>query len=141
VEWKRRRTSNRIKEIENRQSQITELQKQIGAYGKTRDVYARYKSSGFSSDFYENHRAAITLHNAAKKYFDEHKELQNNGKLPSINALKEEWGKLESEKRKLYSQYHAEKKNYTELTIALSNARTTLGVDQPQRNRRDHGAR
>jgi hypothetical protein len=133
--------SNRIKEIENRQSQIAELQKQIGAYGKTRDVYARYKSSGFNQDFYENHRAAITLHNAAKKYFDEHKELQNNGKLPSIDALKEEWGKLESEKRKLYSQYHAEKKDYTELTTALSNARTTLGIDQSQHNQRDYGAR
>jgi hypothetical protein len=133
--------SSQIKALEERQKQVAELQKQIGAYGKTRDVYARYKSSGFNQDFYEEHRAAITLHNAAKKYFDEHKELQNSGKLPSINALKDEWGKLESEKRKLYSQYHADKKNYTELTTALSNARTTLGIDQPQRNRRDHGAR
>jgi hypothetical protein len=51
--------STRIKQIENRQSQITELQKQIGSYGKTRDVYARYKVSGFSSEFYENHRAPL----------------------------------------------------------------------------------
>jgi hypothetical protein len=63
------------------------------------------------------------------------------GKLPRINSLKDEWGKLESEKRKLYSQYHAEKKNYTDLTTALSNARTTLGIDQPQRNTRGYGER
>jgi hypothetical protein len=133
--------SGQIKALEERQKQIAELQKQIGNYGKTRDVYAAYKASGFNSDFYEKHRAAITLHKAAKKYFDEHKELQTNGKLPSINMLKEEWAKCDAEKRKAYSAYHKIKDEYKSMTNALSNARDVLGIREPERKSRDAYAR
>jgi hypothetical protein len=129
--------SAQIKALEERQKQITELQKQIGNYGKTRDVYAAYKASRFNSDFYEKHRMSITLHNAAKKYFDEHKEFHNNGKLPSINMLKEEWAKCDAKKRKLYSQYHKIKDEYKSMTNALTNARDILGIKEPKRKSSD----
>ena len=59
-----------IKEAEQRLAEISELQKQIGTYGKTREVFAAYRKSGYSEKFYEEHRTDITLHRAAKKYFD-----------------------------------------------------------------------
>ena len=52
--------SKRIREIESRQKEIGELQKQIGNYGKTREVYAKYKASGFDCGFYDIHAAEIT---------------------------------------------------------------------------------
>jgi len=60
----------KIKEVEKRLGEISELQKHIGTYSKTREVFAKYKASKWNSDFYEEHRADITLHRAAKKYFD-----------------------------------------------------------------------
>ncbi|MDR1669134.1 MAG: hypothetical protein LBR76_04175 [Oscillospiraceae bacterium] len=38
--------SSRLKEIGERKKAITELQKQIGTYGKTRETYQRYLVSG-----------------------------------------------------------------------------------------------
>ena len=132
------RISSRLKQIESRQKEIADLQKEIGTYGKTRDTYAKYKASGWDNDFFEINRADISLHKAAKKYFDEH---HFKGKLPSINQLKQEWATLESERRKLYSGYKATKENYMSLCTAKSNADTILfGSRQPQKSH-DRGAR
>ncbi|GHU93340.1 hypothetical protein FACS1894208_02690 [Clostridia bacterium] len=116
--------NTKIKEVEIRQKEIAELQKYIGQYGKTREVYAAYKASGWSAKFFEEHRAEITLHKAAKKYFDELKLK----KLPSINQLKQDYAALESEKKKLYSDYHALKENSRALAVAKHNADRLLGI-------------
>jgi hypothetical protein len=128
----------RLKAIETRQKEITELQKQIGTYGKTRAVYAAYKKRGWSRDYYDVNTADIVLHRAAKKYFNE----QNfTGKLPSINTLKQEWATLETERRKLYSGYKTVKENMLSICTARANADVMLfGSRQTQRTR-ERGAR
>ena len=105
--------SNRIKEIESRQKEISELQRQIGTYGKTKEAFyhhrklKKYKQSKWellrkqthpADDYYEACRADITLCQSAKNYFN----AQGYGKnkpLPTIQSLKEEYAKLEVEKR------------------------------------------
>ena len=125
------RLSTRLKEIGDRQKAIKELEYEIGNYGKTRSVYDAYKRSGRDNSFYEANRADIALHQAAKKYFDEH---NMKGKLPSINSLKAEWGELEKERRPLNSGYKAAKKKYTDLGVAKANADVILfGTRIPQK--------
>ena len=116
--------SKKIKDIEARLTEISALQKQIGTYGKTRDVFVKYKASGYDKDFYESRRADITLHRAAKKYFD------NLGlkKLPTVATLKQEYATLRDEKKKLYSGYRLAKNNMRELAIAKDNADKILGI-------------
>ena len=76
----------RISELDSRQKDISELQKQIGVYGKTRAVYETYRKSGWKRSYYDEHAADIAAHRAAKKYFD----AQNlGGKLPPIATLKQ----------------------------------------------------
>ena len=116
--------SNKIKEADTRIAEITELQKYIGQYSKTRDTYAKYKASGWDKDFYESQRADITLHRAAKKYFDG----LGLKKLPTIAALKQEYATLQSEKKKLYNGYRAAKDNMRELVVAKDNATKILGL-------------
>jgi len=41
----------------------------MGTYGKTRDIYAKHKTSGWSRDFYDVYAADIILPRAAKTYF------------------------------------------------------------------------
>lgn len=122
----------RIKKIEARQKEISELQKHIGTYGKTRDVYIQYKTiknPKQREEFYENHRADITRHEAAKKYFDASGYGKNN-RLPKINALRQEWAALEAEKKNLYHGYRELKEHRTKLLTAKNNADRILGINQ-----------
>lgn len=116
----------KIKDTDKRLGEISELQKYIGTYSKTKDTYAQYKASGWDKDFYEQFRADITLHRAAKKYFDG-LELK---KLPSISSLKQEYAVLLAEKKKLYSGYHDAKDNMRELLVAKGNADRILGINK-----------
>jgi hypothetical protein len=116
--------TTKIKDIETRQKEISELQKYIGQYSKTREVYAAYKASGWSRDFYDKNAADIILNRAAKKYFDS----LGTKKLPTIKSLKQEYAALAAEKKKLYSGYHELKQNSRALTIAKGNADRLLGI-------------
>jgi myo-inositol-1-phosphate synthase len=118
---------NRIKEIETRQKEITELQKHMGTYGKTLDVYKEYLNAKNQNKFFEEHRADITLHQAAKKYFDEHGYSKGN-KLPSMQSLKQEWAELNSEKKTLYNGYHELKEHGMKLLMAKDNAERLLNI-------------
>jgi hypothetical protein len=124
--------NTQIRDIENQQKAIAELQKQIGTYGKTRAVFDAYKKSGWSRKFFDEHAADINMHRTAKRYFDEH---GHKGKLPSINALKQEWATLNTEKKRLYADYHKQKDNARELATAKYNADIILGVKKTEQNR------
>jgi len=130
---------SKIREIEKRQNELNELQKQIGVYGKTRGAYNAYKRSGWDKDFFEANRADITLHKAAKKYFDEHGSVKN-GKLPSINTLREQWAELEKQKRPLYAKFKTANQKFKDLCTAKSNASRMLGVDKNRAASRGHAA-
>ena len=124
--------SQKIQSAEKRLAEIRELQKQMGTYSKTRDIYAKYKASGWDKDFYESQRADIILHRAAKKYFDG----LGLKKLPTIAALKQEYAALAAEKKKLYSGYRAAKDRMRELVVAKNNAANILGLT-PEAQKRD----
>jgi len=120
---------NKIKVIDSRQKEISELQKQMGAYGKTKDIYAQYIKSGQNEKFYETHRADITLHQVAKKHFDS-LGYDKNKKLPSMDSLKQEWATLNSEKKNLYHDYRELKDHRTELLTAKNNCEWLLGINR-----------
>ena len=124
--------NQKIRDVETRMNEITELQKIIGQYGKTREVYAAYKKSGWGRKFYDEHTADIILHRAAKKHFDE----LGMKKLPSITSLKQEYAALAAEKKKLYTDYREKKDNSRALITALGNANHILGI-KPETQKRD----
>ena len=123
----------KIKSAEKRMAEISELQKYIGQYGKTRDVYKQYLSAKNREDCFEEHRADITLHMAAKKYFDS-QGYGKDKKLPTISALKQEYATLRAEKKKAYVGYHDLKDNRSELLTAKHNADRILGVTPDGQN-------
>jgi len=121
----------KIKTVENRLNDISTLQKQIGVYGKTRDIYARYIKNGKNPAFFEEHRAEIALHQAAKNHFNS----LGIKKLPTIADLKKEYAILNVEKKKLYTGYHDLKAKSRELLIAKGNADRMLGIKPTEQNR------
>jgi len=96
----------RIQSIDSRLKDISTLQKHIGAYSKTREVFAAYRKSGYSKKYLAEHEDDLTAHKAAKKYFDS----LGLERLPSISKLKAEYGTLVTEKKKLYADYHPARK-------------------------------
>lgn len=126
--------SDKTKANNERMKKISELQKQIGTYGKTREVYAQYRKlpQKKRDAFYNEHSSDIILCEAAKRYFDS-LGLQ---KLPSIKALKEEYAVLEAENKKLYPEQKRERAKMMELLTAKSNTDRILGTSKNVSQRR-----
>lgn len=78
--------NTKIKTAEKRIAEIQTLKKHIFNYARTKDVYTEYRKAGYSKRFYEEHRAELTLHKAAKDAFDE----LGAKKLPTIKSLQAE---------------------------------------------------
>lgn len=124
---------DKTKANSERMKEISELQKQIGTYSKTREIYAEYQKlpQKKRDAFYSGHGSDIILCKAAKRYFDS-LGLQ---KLPSIKALKEKYAVLEAENKKLYPEQKREKAEMMELLTAKNNTDRILGATKnvPQR--------
>ena len=98
-------------------------------YAKTRDIYTDYRKAGYSKKFYEEHRAELTLHKAAKTAFEE----LGVKKLPTIKALQAECDELFSVKNKAYSKYHTARKEMQDILTAKANIDRLLGMEQEQK--------
>ena len=120
--------SDKTKANNERMKEISELRKQIGTYGKTREVYAQYRKlpQKKRDAFYSGHSSDIILCEAAKRYFDS----LGFQKLPSIKALQEEYAMLYAENKKLFPEQKREKAKMMELLTAKSNTDRILGASK-----------
>ena len=129
--------NDRIKKIDARIAEITELRGQIVAYAKTREVFAEYKASRYSRKFFDAHADEIEQHRAAKRYFNAH----DIEKLPKIKTLNAEFDTLVAEKRKAYAEYRAIRDEQRELLVHRHNVEIFLGKEKSSDARRDRGER
>ena len=114
--------NTRIQNIDVRLKDITALQKHIGIYSKTRDIYAAYRKTGYSKKYLAEHSGDIEAHKAAKKHFD----TLGLEKLPTINTLKTEYAALAAEKKTLYGEYHPARKEMQDILSARQNVQQML---------------
>ncbi len=114
-----------IKTAEKRMAEIQVLRTHIVNYAKTRDVYTAYRKAGYSKKFFEEHRADLTLHKAAKAYFNE----LGLKKLPSMKDLNVEYATLLTTKKEAYKTYRDAKKEMQEVLTAKANIDSFMGYD------------
>ena len=129
--------NERIKKIDARIAEITELRGQIVAYAKTRKSFDEYKASCYSRKFFDAHADEIEQHRAAKRYFSEH----YTGKLPKMKDLNAEFDKLAAEKRAVYAEYRAIRDEHRDLLVHRHNVETFLGEEKPAASHQDRGER
>jgi len=137
---------DRIKEIEARQKEISELQRHIGTYSKKKDVFNQWQklkkyqptkweqfrnATHPADDFYEVHRSDIALVQAAKNHFNDN-GYGKNKKLPAIADLKKEYAILEAEKKKFYNGYRNAREDMIDLQKARQNVQMFLDRPEPQ---------
>jgi len=107
---------DKMKAADKRMKDISELQRHIGTYGKTREIYAQYRklTGRKQARFYEQHGSEITSCQAAKRYFDS----LGLKKLPPMQSLKQEYAVLQAENKKRYPEYKQAKAEMIELLTA-----------------------
>lgn len=115
----------KIKAMEERIKQIDVHRKHIRNYHNTRQVYIDYRKAGYSKKFYEEHRQAITLHKAAKDFFDELGDHR-----PTLKELEQERAALLSAKKELAQNYYPERTEMRDLALAYRNLDTFLNGDK-----------
>lgn len=116
----------RLKSLEGRLSEIAVLKKYILNYRKTKDIYVAYRKAGYSKKFLEEHRQEITLHKAAKEYFDQ----LPDDKLPTIKELNAEYAELLAEKKRISANYYPARSEMKEYVTAERNVRTFLELGE-----------
>ena len=117
--------SDSIKAAEKRMVEVQALQQHIKNYRNTRQIYIESRKSGYSKKFFEEHRQEITIHKASKQAFDQLEEK----KVPSRQALHEEFNRLLVEKKQAYAEYRQVKKEMQEYLIAKQTVEHILGID------------
>ena len=121
-----------IKNAEKEMAENLALQKHIQNYAKTKEVYAAYRKSGYSKKFYEEHRAELTLHKAAKDAFN---SLESK-KIPSIQHLRQRYAQVLSEKKEAFKGYRTAKKEMQDLLKARQNVEIFYG-DEMKKEREE----
>lgn len=123
--------SDRTKANNVRMEEISALQKHIGAYGKTREIYAQYRRlpTKKQEQFYAEHASAIISCETAKRFFDG----LGLKKLPSIQSLKQEYASLLAENKRLYPDQKKAKAEMMELLTARHNTSRILGLTEDDR--------
>ncbi len=76
----------------------------------------------YSKKFLAEHEGDITLHKAAKKFFDE----QGIKKLPTVKSLQAEYAALMAEKKAVYAEYRQARESMKELLTAKANVDSIL---------------
>ena len=117
--------SDEIKTAEQRMAEIAVMEKQIMNYARTREVYVAYRKAGYSKKFLAEHVSDITIHKAAKQFFDE----QGLKKLPTLKSLKAEYAALMAKKKTAYADYRQSREEMKELLTAKANVDRILGVE------------
>ena len=125
--------ADQTKAAEQRMKDISELQRHIGTYSKTHEVYAQYRklTGRKQAKFYEQHSSEITACQAAKRYFNS----LNLKKLPSMQSLKQEYATLYAENRKRYPEYKQAREKMIELLTAKNNVERIWGMTETEKNR------
>ena len=121
--------SAEIKSAEQRLQEISQLEKEIVNYAKTRETYVAYRKAGYSRKFLSEQESEIVLHRAAKQFFDQ----QGLTKLPSLASLKAEFNDLLARKNTAYSAYKKCREDMKELLTAKSNIERILGLQQTEK--------
>ncbi len=125
--------ADRSKAISARLKKISELQRHIGTYSKTREIYVQYRrlTGERQAKFYEQHTSEITSCQAAKRYFDS----LGLKKLPSMQSLKQEYAALQAESGKIYPGLKQARAKMIELLTVKNNVERILGVTGKEKSR------
>ena len=108
------------------------LRSAVVDYARTRPIFEEYKARKYSRAYLAEHEDDIAAYRAAQASM---KELLNGERLPKMDALRAEAGRLAADKKSLYADYRAAQKNMREAVAVKGNIDHLLGVADKDKNR------
>ena len=130
------RSSAKLKPIETAICEKKELQKQVLAYAKTRDVrdgLKKQKSDKARRAYREKHESDFIIADAATRYFKQ----KGVTKLPTYKALQAEIEQLTAEKNAHYNEYREKKARVKELHTVKSNLSQILQGEKDRQKKHE----
>ena len=123
IQAKSEQAADALKGVEKRLSDMALLIKNITAYQKTKPIYDAYCKAKNKEQYRAGHESGIILFEAAAKAL---KAAGVFGKLPNLAALQAEYGKLQEQKKALYTDYGKLKRKVKEYDIIKQNIDSIL---------------
>ncbi len=114
-----------IRAKRNRMNEISRQRQAIRDYRRTKEVYVQYRESGWSAEFYENHREEIETHKKAQAVYSSLEE-----KMPMLKELTVEYESLREKK----DQFNSELENLKSQITALNHIQYNFNIllrDEP----------
>lgn len=121
-----------IKGVEADLQRCGELMGATVDYARTRPVFDGYKAAKYSKQYLVEHEADIQTHRAARATFS---RVLNGGKLPKMEALKQERQKLIDERKAAREEYTKAKAEMREVVTVKANIDRLLEVTGGGRNK------
>lgn len=115
---------SRIDAADTRMKEISTLQKNIGTYNKTKEIFSQYLRSKRNADFYAKNKASIDACAKAKAFFDS----LPSEKIPTFKELQIEYAALASERNQCFNARRKLKQRASDLQSAKQNAELLLGI-------------
>ena len=132
-----------LKSTEAELTKVNLLIKNTGQYLANKEVYRQYLQSKNKKNFREEHRAELSLYEAARDYLKENApdKTTKDGKAkfstPSIKQLKEQKATLTSKKNLLYEEYSYARAKYRELQTVSQNVHDMLDIPKSKMPEKD----
>lgn len=120
-----------LKSVQDRLKTVNKMIHYSGQYFANKQVYDAYRKSKNKATFLAEHRAEISLYEAAKKQLA---SMQVDGKLPNMKLLKAEKENLTAQKNQLYEDYSMLKARMRELETVQKNIDIMLHPQEQQHN-------
>lgn len=106
-------------------------QKAIIDYGRTRKTFVAYKKSGYSKKFYAEHEAELLIYKAAEEVYKN----APGRKIPPMQELRDEYGRILAEKKAEFLEYAQIKKDMNEYLIAKKNLELLYHQEEEKKER------
>jgi len=106
-------------------------QKAIIDYGRTRKTFVAYKKSGYSKKFYAKHEAELLIYKAAEEVYKN----APGRKIPPMQELRDEYGRILAEKKAEFLEYAQIKKDMNEYLIAKKNLELLYQQEEEKKER------
>ena len=124
--------AGKIQKTEAAQKHNGDLRAAVIDYARTRPIFEEYKAKKYSNKYLAEHEDDIADYRAAQAAM---KELLQGERLPKMDALKADAGRLAAEKKSLYAQYRAAQKDMREVIAVRGNIDHLLGLTGRRENR------
>ena len=124
-------TADLLKNTEAQLRETKAMKQHILNYRRTREVYAAYKKSKNPEAFYEEHRADLAMHLAAKKYFGD----AGLKPLPKVKDLTSRIQELMTEQKKQYQKYRETRSEMQNWQAVKQNLDSALGRAEKEKHR------